>query len=276
MYSAMAVIAKIAYSTGLDAALMLLMRFGLAFIVLAVYLKAVKKTKIIVVSPLFLVQGCLMAILAFCYFEGIKYVPAGMVNVIFFVYPIIVAVLAVMIFRERFSPRLFFCILLALIGIILVSGVIGHNLILSAKGLWYLLASSFCHSLFMIIGQKTVSDSDPLAQTCTFSLISFVILCLIFPHKLSILPDLTASHWLMGIIFAVVNTVLAVSFFLKAVEKIGATTAGLVSTSEPPITMILAWLFLGESFNTVQLTGTVMILISIIAALLPTQHKKVH
>lgn len=276
MYACMAVIAKIAYATGLDAALMLFMRFGLAFLMLVIYLKLVKQTRIFIASPLILVQGFLMALISLFYFEGIKYIPAGMVNVIFFVYPIIVPVLAVIAFKERFSFKLFLCILFALFGIILVSGITGHSITLSAKGVWLLLASSFCHAVFMIIGQRTGSDSEPLSQTCTFSLVSFIVLALAFPHKLTLLADLTTAQWFMGVLFALVNTILAISFLLKAVEKIGATIAGLVSTCEPPITMVLAWIFLHESFNLTQIVGTILILASIlVAAYRPSQPEKI-
>ena len=55
------------------------------------------------------------------FFYALQYMPAGLMTVIFFTHPILVAILAIFIFREKFSPQLFVGIILALIGVILTS-----------------------------------------------------------------------------------------------------------------------------------------------------------
>jgi drug/metabolite transporter (DMT)-like permease len=68
----------------------------------------------------------------------------------------------------------------------------------------------------------------------------------------------------MGAVMALANTILAVSFFLKGVQKIGASTAALISTAEPAITVVLAYFLLGEKRTLVEVLGTVLVLLSIL------------
>lgn len=264
MYASVPIVGKFAYASGLDAPTALIIRFGIAFVMLAAYLGFVKRETVIEPSPLILVQGCLLAVECLLYFYGIKYLPAGMTSVTFFTYPVFVTILAVVVFRERKFVKLFICILLALLGIGLISGIFGNESDLSSKGIILILSSSLCYAVYSILGQITLARSGPLSLTSTFVLVSFVVLCLAFPQKLTLLPHLTAQQWLIGAVLALVNTILAVFFFLKGVQKIGASSAGLISTVEPPFTLILASLILGESLSMIQFVGTVLIMTSIL------------
>lgn len=266
MYATMPIIGKLAYASGLDAPLALMMRFGIAFLVLAFYLGFIKREAVIEPTPLILLQGLLLIIDALLYFVGLKYMPAGLASVAFFSYPVTMAIMAVIVFRERFSPKLFVCILMALAGISLISGLTGDTLVISPKGLMLVIIASFCYAVFGIIGQLTVSRSGPLSLTSTFSLVAIVGLCVAFPGKVPVLLHLTARQWLMGAVLALINTILALSFFLKGVQKIGASKAGLVSTAEPAITVALACLLLGESLSIIQVFGTALVLCSILVA----------
>lgn len=267
MYASVPIIGKFAYAAGLDAPTALIIRFMIAFIILAAYLRFIKHEAVVEISWLILVQGCLLALECLLYFYGIKYLPAGMTSVTFFTYPVFVAILAVIVFKERNFVKLLICILLALLGIGLISGIIGHQSVLSSKGVLLILAASLCYAVYSIIGQVNLTRSGPLTLTSTFAMVSFVVLCIAFPQKITVLPHLNANQWLIGGALALVNTILAVSFFLKGVQKIGASTAGLISTVEPPFTLVLAYFILGESLSLIQYVGTVLILTSILVVI---------
>jgi drug/metabolite transporter (DMT)-like permease len=74
--------------------------------------------------------------------------------------------------------------------------------------------------------------------------------------------DLAAVHpagyaWLAGI--AVVSTVGAVGLLFAGIRRVGPTAASILSTSEPLVTVLLAFLAFGESLGPVQLAGGALV-----------------
>ena len=63
---------------------------------------------------------------------------------------------------------------------------------------------------------------------------------------------------------AVVGTVLSVGTLLAGIERVGASTASVLSTVEPAVTVLLAVLFLEESASAVQLLGGALLLVAIV------------
>ena len=78
--------------------------------------------------------------------------------------------------------------------------------------------------------------------------------------------------WLAGI--AVVSTVGAVSLFFAGLQRVGATTASILSTAEPLTTVVLAFLAFGESLAPVQLAGGALVLgaVLVLSARAVTSH----
>jgi drug/metabolite transporter (DMT)-like permease len=75
-----------------------------------------------------------------------------------------------------------------------------------------------------------------------------------------------AQAWLPLIGVGVVSTAVALQTFYAGARRIGAAQASLVSTVEPPYTISLAALLLGESLTPVQLLGGMMVIIGVVGA----------
>lgn len=75
--------------------------------------------------------------------------------------------------------------------------------------------------------------------------------------------------WLTGI--AVVSTVGAISLFFAGLQRVGPTTASILSTAEPVTTVLLAFLVFGESLGPVQLAGGALVLLAVLAVRAPAR-----
>jgi drug/metabolite transporter (DMT)-like permease len=69
---------------------------------------------------------------------------------------------------------------------------------------------------------------------------------------------LTGWGWLAGI--SVVSTVAAVSLFFAGLKRVGPTTASVLSTVEPVVTVVLAFLVFGELLGALQLLGGALVI----------------
>ncbi|HOG47708.1 MAG TPA: DMT family transporter [Anaerolineae bacterium] len=74
----------------------------------------------------------------------------------------------------------------------------------------------------------------------------------------------TSAGWLAIVGLALVSTVLAIVTFLAGLERVGATTAAMVSTVEPAVTVVLAALVLGEAISASIAAGGVLILAAVL------------
>lgn len=262
LYASLPVLAKIAYQVGLNPSTTLLLRYFIAFLILVIYLKLISRETLLSFSPLVIIQGVLLISSGLVYFYALNYLPVALATVIFFSHPVLVAAMAPVVYKEKCDYRLVVGLGLAVIGVFLVSGAGNSSLDISQKGLWFAAASCIIYALYTLVGQKNVNRTSPLSLTATFSLIGIIVIPAVTPFS-EFLISLNPVQILVVLIMSLFNTVLAVSFFLKGVKKIGASRASLISTIEPVITLLLAFLILGENFTLKQILGSVLVLASI-------------
>lgn len=262
MYATMPILAKLAYSVGLTPSSTLLLRYFFALIIIAVYLRWIKKTAVFTFSTLTTIQGVALVTGSLFFFCALKYLSAGLTTVIFFTYPVIVALLAIIVFKEKISAKLLGGLVLAMLGIILVSGIIAGSFAISTRGLILASLASLCYAFYSIISQATVADNSPFSLTATFSLISIIIIAIFFSQELSFIASLNFKQVVAGLCMGLFNTVLSVSLFLKGVKSIGASRASLISTAEPIFTLVLAFALLQETLTPLEMLGSALVFIS--------------
>ena len=75
---------------------------------------------------------------------------------------------------------------------------------------------------------------------------------------------LSGEAWLWLILIALVSTVVAVSAFFAGMRRVGPSEASILSTFEPPVTVVLAFLVLGERLTISQLAGGALVLTAVV------------
>jgi len=77
--------------------------------------------------------------------------------------------------------------------------------------------------------------------------------------------ELTVSGWGWLASLTVVSTVGAISLFFAGLRRVGPTTASILATVEPLVTVLLAYLIFGERLGAVQLVGGALVLCAVLA-----------
>ena len=73
-----------------------------------------------------------------------------------------------------------------------------------------------------------------------------------------------ARHGCGSLLIALVSTVVAVSAFFAGLRRVGPSEAAILSTFEPPVTVALAFVALGERLTPAQLFGGAMVLAAVV------------
>jgi drug/metabolite transporter (DMT)-like permease len=76
--------------------------------------------------------------------------------------------------------------------------------------------------------------------------------------------DVTAAGWGWLVCIAVVSTVAAIGLFFAGLRRVGPTTASILATVEPLVTVLLAFLVFGETLRPVQILGGALVLTAVV------------
>lgn len=258
-------VGKFAYHLDMSPALILFLRNVFAFALLACY-SLLKRVPLLSRSPLVFVQGIFLLTQELLFFYSLRYLNVSAATVIFYTYPVLVTLLARVFFKEKTGLYFYLGLIMALLGVALISGLTGHVAV-SIPGIILAFAASICFALFGLISQKTLADTSPLRLTASFSLLAIGLLTVFFFSEIKGVFTLDPAQIGLGLITAVLNSLLGLVFFLKAIDRIGASHASLACTIEPVISIVLAMVLLHEVVLPLEWVGTALVLGSIVLSL---------
>jgi drug/metabolite transporter (DMT)-like permease len=173
---------------------------------------------------------------------------------------------------------------LALAGTTLALGGIDVSSAPPVSGLLLVWASAFIYSVWIILsarlsgerrdrlGSDAPAAAEPVGDAAVTTTVMMTATAAVYavagtvvgrPLALSSVP---AEAWPLLAAVGLVASFLAIQTFYAGVRRIGAAKAALVSTVEPPIIVVLAWLTLGQTLAPIQLVGAALILTGVIVA----------
>lgn len=269
-FGAMAIFGKLAYGQGATVGTLLSVRFAMAAalfwaIVLAGgharELRALPRRDIAVGLAL---GACGYSLQSGLYFTALERIDASLLSLLLYTFPAIVAGAAVLLGRERLDGRRVLALALALGGLVLVVAGAGAGH-LEALGAALGLGAACVYSTYILISDGIAGRlSAPVlsALVCTGAAIALAsgsaIIGTLHPGALT----LAGWGWMAGI--AVVSTVTAICLFFAGLKRVGPTTASILATVEPLVTVVLAFLVFGETLGGVQIFGGALVLSAVV------------
>ena len=269
LFSAKAVVVKLAYRYGVDATTLIALRMGfsLPFFIAALIWSAQGAQPLSRADHARLIVIGLLGYYAASYldFLGLKYVTAALERLILYLSPTLVVILSALFLRKRFGVHEWTALALCYSGIFLV---FWHDVSLAGEqvllGSALVFASAVCYAVYLIVSGELVRRIGAIRLTayamCVSSFAVFAQFAVLNP--ISALGQPEEVYWL-SLLNAAMCTVLPVFATMLAVERIGASRASMASMIGPVSTIALAYLFLGERISIWQLAGTALVLIGI-------------
>lgn len=266
MFSAKAIVIKLAYRHGVDAATLLALRmaFSVPFFVAALIWSSRGAAPLPLSDHARLILIGLLGYYAASYldFLGLQYITAALERLILYLSPTFVVLLSALVLRKRFGRYEWGALALAYGGIVLVFWhdvrFEGGQVVLGSA---LVFAGAVCYAVYMIISGELVRRLGAIRLTayamCVSSVAVFAQFAVLNP--LSALRQPPEVYWL-SVLNAALCTVLPVFFTMLAIERIGASRASMASMIGPVSTIALAYLFLGEPVTIWQVAGTALVL----------------
>lgn len=260
-FGSMALFAKFAYAAGATPSVLLALRFALAAALLApvVFVRQVRLPRGRALAG-FALMGALYTAQSQSYFTALLHASSGLVGLLLYVYPVLVTLLAVALGWERLDKRTAGLLALAIAGMVVM---LGDNLEGQPLGVLLGLAAAGIYAVYILIGGRITSGTDPLAATLVIMTVAALGNGTLAVADGGSLPQ-GLGAWVAIAAIALFCTVVAIACFLIGIKYVGASQASIISTAEPVITLCLGVALLGETMSAGQLGGGAMVLAAVV------------
>ena len=255
---------------GLDVNSLLFYRYGVATLLMLVFMLVAKKQICITWKQfgLMAILGILFTGCSITLFEAYKFIPSGIATSILYVYPIMVA-LVMMFFRQFPTWQTWVSIFAGVAGAILLS-LKGGGGFIDWRGIALVVASGLCYTLFIVIVNlsKQVKAIPNLTLTFYCFFIGSLMLFALSGFGLRLNPVPDAVSWLNVLGLAVLPTAVATITLAASSKAVGATKTSILGILEPLTAIVIGTLVFKEVFTLNVALGVALILFAILFMIL--------
>ena len=210
-----------------------------------------------------LLIGVLMSVAVLTTFFGLERLPASMYIVLFYSYPAMVALLSLFL-GEAIRARVWVALAMALVGVVLTVPDLSAGGSGDMIGVALALFNAAIVAVYYVIAKRELAGILDVSGASAWMMVgTLIVLLLLVPVRgLQMPPNLVTTLMLLAV--ASLGTALPIFAINLAIQRIGAAQASLVSTVEPPLSMIVAMAVLGEVIIGIQWLGAALIIASVV------------
>ena len=207
-----------------------------------------------------LVSGTAMAFNWILLFEAYRYTTVAIATLCYYFSAIFVIIASPFILREKLTPVKAVCSLIALIGMVLVSGALDSKASFSPIGVGLGLGAAVLYATVVLLNKqlKGISSFDTTISQLGIAAVVLLPYVLLTekPAAFSIAP----FGLLMLFTVAVVHTGAAYAMYFSSLQHLKAQTAALFSYLDPVVALLLSVFVLKEPMTPAAMIGAVLVL----------------
>lgn len=224
---------------------------------------------------IFIVTGMIgMFGINLCYNYAIRELTLSLAAVLLSMSPIFVLILAAILFKEKITARKLVCMILALTGCALVSGVFesGSGMQWSVAGILIGLLSALFYAIYSLVS-KVAMQRGYHAFTITFYSLMAVLVVVLPLTDWDITVKLVLEGRMKMILFMIIHSlfvsVLPYILFTLSLKYIDAGKVSILAACEPIAAMIFGVIFFSEIPTILSICGLALATIAITIMTLP-------
>ena len=210
---------------------------------------------------LLVISGAFIGINWILLFEAYRYTTVATATLCYYMAPIFMTIASPFVLKEKLTLKKGLCVLVALIGMVFVSGIVGtSSLHISVPGILCGLGAAFFYACVILLN-KFLKDISAYDKTMTQLFMASLV---ILPYTL-LTSDVSFSALdtkglICLLIVCVVHTGFAYTVYFSSVGSLKAQTVAIFSYIDPVIAIILSALLLKEEMSVFGIIGAILIL----------------
>ena len=205
--------------------------------------------------------GCLMALHWSAFFKGMQVASVAIGILAHYTYPVLTVIFEPLLYGKRPASGDLIAGLFVLVGVILMvpDWTFNSN---TLSGVMFGLISALAFGSRNIL-QRRWLQGEPGGGVMFYQVLVVALVTLPFTLVLNSYQKLAAASvdvWLMIITLGVVSTALGHALLSNSLRSLSAKTVSLIACLQPPLAILLSWIFIGESPLPITLLGGALIL----------------
>ena len=247
-------------------------RTTLSLLVLAPFLLARRGRTVVRLSRRDLLAAVLIGVLGvagsnYFYYYAIQVTSVATAIVLQYTAPVWVLMYMVARHRQRATAPRVVAVGLALLGIALITGIIGGQLRISLIGILAAETAALAFAFYNVAIPPLLERHDRWKVLVWLLFWAAAFWMLVNPPWR--FPHLSAEQWGFLALFALTSVLLPFSFYIAGLQYLDATRAIVTSCLEPVFSIIIAAVALGEAVTPVQIVGVVVVLAATLLIQMP-------
>lgn len=237
---------------------------GAAFLLLVIALKKEKLSKTAIKKNLwFLVlSGACIGVNWILLFEAYRYTTVATATLCYYLAPIFVIIVSPWVLKERLSGRKVLCVLIALAGMVLVSGVlqVGFTGLSEMRGVLLGLGAAAFYTSVVLMNKK-ITHISAYDKT----IVQLVCAAIVLVPYVLLTGEYAATQWswsglILVLVVGILHTGVTYTLYFGSMERLKAQTVAIFSYIDPIVAILLSAVLLREKMDGLAILGTVMIL----------------
>lgn len=270
MFGSSGIFVRTLTQNGIDPTTLLFLRFSIAIIpiLLAIFLTDRELFKIDKSDiPLFIACAICIIGLNLCYNESMNTIPLSLAAVLLSLAPIYVIIIAYIAFSEKITSKKVICMLLAIFGCVLMTGVLENSMMnISVFGIACGIGAGLFWAFYLIASKKSIKNGKHTFTILLYSIIIISIALIPFTDFGQINAFVSINP-LLTIVFLIIHSTFSFAlpyvFSTLSLNFIDSGTSSIfLSASEPFAALLFGLVIYGEIPTLVMLCGFILTLVS--------------
>lgn len=212
--------------------------------------------------PWLILSGALLGFNWIFLFEAYNYTTITCATLCYYMAPSLVVTGAHFLFGERLNLKKGICVLVALLGMVLVSGIpsTGIPSLSEIRGILYGLGAAVLYACVILLNKKLTISSAFDKTIFQLGIAAVILLPYTFLTEDLSLAGFTPLGIVLLIVAGIVHTGIAYALYFGSIKNLNAQTVALLSYIDPILAIILSALLLREPMGIGEILGAVLIL----------------
>lgn len=235
---------------------------GALFLVLFIFAKRQKMSVASIKKNLLVLclSGACIGVNWILLFEAYRYTTVATATLCYYMAPVFVVLVSPIFLKEKLTLKKGMCVLLAIMGMVLVSGVLSGNNSANVKGVIFGLLAATAYATVIVLNKflKDISAFDMTIMqlgTATLVILPYTLLT----ENLGKIK-IDESTIILLIIVGIVHTGITYALYFSSMQGLKAQTVAIFSYIDPAVAIILSATLLREGMDVFGIIGAVLIL----------------
>lgn len=195
-------------------------------------------------------------------FESYNYTTVTTATLCYYMAPSIMVLASHFLFKEYLTPKKFICVMVALGGMVLVSGVLKSQLPTFAefKGILFGLSAAFLYATVILLNKKMDIHSAYDKTIFQLGLAGLILLPYTLLTENVMGMEITPLSLVLLLVVGIIHTGVSYAMYFGSIGKLPTQGVALLSYIDPILAIVLSAVILGEPLGFAEILGSVMIL----------------